>query len=403
MAVIEPPVLEIRDVEGLTALTLWRMVRPVDAALVRNHIGALQKLLDLVESAGPQTEPLCPELTNVDTSASHYTITETFCALLDLMAYRINLMPVRDQVEFANIFLGDVQEASSARAVLDFTTLGQFDTLVPAGTEVSTTDGAYVFTTDEDLTIPEGETTGSVAATRTLPGKTLLAPNTLTRLVDTPAFVAAVTNPGAVDSGAEAETADQSLERARNYQRRAERLVSDEDYEDAVFEEVLRRNGVVRMFPFVQAGNWAGGNVPGYATMIVMTPTGLAVSDELQAEIRALFEEQGVGNQVISLSDPQYVDFSVEANVILSSFPSQQAVVAAVEANLRAFYAPRGGNFGRKIARGEIVAEIEKTEGVERVEPVNPAGPILVTPVADTTLAPYQLPRLVNVTINVVP
>ena len=96
------------------------------------------------------------------------------------------------------------------------------------------------------------------------------------------------------------------------------------------------------------------------------------------------------------------MDFSVEANVKVASFTSQQAVEKAIETNLRAFYAPRAGNFGRKISRGEIIHEIERTEGVDRVEAVNPAGPILISPVGDTTLAPYQLPRLLTVTINVV-
>jgi len=403
MALIKPPDLDIRNVEKLTAEALWRMVRPVTPELLGDVINALQDLLDRTESGTTPPEPLTSELTNLNPSAPLVAFVEAFCWLLAQIAYRINLLPVRDQIEFARLFVGDSQEATIATAELQFTTNGQTEVLIPAGTQVSTTDSQIVFETVEALTIPESVTIGTVTALRTVTGQTLLAPGTLTKALDQIAGVTGVTNPSVVDSGSEGETLAQYLERARNFQRRGTRLVSAKDFEEAVYEEVLHRNGIVKMFLFIQAGNFAAGLRAGYSTLVVMTATGNPVSASQLTQIRALLDEEAVVGQWVSVAGPQYVEFNVGANVKISSFTSEQAVRAAIQANLRALYAPKAGNFGRRILRSEIIQTIEGTDGVDRVEPVDPAGPILVTPVGDTVLAPYELPRLVNVTINIVP
>jgi hypothetical protein len=68
---------------------------------------------------------------------------------------------------------------------------------------------------------------------------------------------------------------------------------------------------------------------------------------------------------------------------------------------LRNFYAPTSGNFGRSILRSDIITLIESTEGVERIVS-DSEGPILTSPVEDLALAPYELPNLQVVTLNVV-
>lgn len=403
MAKITPPDLDIRNAALLTAQAIARITTPPSVALIDSYITTLITLRDLVEAGNLPAQPLCAELSNANPSSPHTVLIEAFCWLLEQIAYRINQLPERDLIEFANLFLGDLFTATPAVTDLQFTTLGEQEVTVPAGTLVSRADDKHIFETVAELVVPVGETVGTVGARAVIYGKTMLAPNTLTKQVDQIAFVVSVTNPATVDSGSDAETTPQALERARNYQRRAERLVSARDYEEAVYEEVLRRNGIVKLFPFIKAGDWEGGNQPGSSTMIVMTAAGNPISDALKEEIRALFEAQGAGAQIISLLDGQYVPFNVEANVKITSFTSQQAAKTAIEANLRAFYAPKAGGFGRKILRSDIIAIIEGTEGVDRIEPANPAGPILVAPTLDKTLAPYELPKLVTVTINVVP
>ena len=92
--------------------------------------------------------------------------------------------------------------------------------------------------------------------------------------------------------------------RARNYQRRSERIVSKRDLEDAIYEEVLMRSGIVKAFPFVEEGDWDGDAKPGHTTVIVMTATGLPVGDEKEAAIRELWAREGLVGQTLHLSGP---------------------------------------------------------------------------------------------------
>ena len=101
-----------------------------------------------------------------------------------------------------------------------------------------------------------GETTLDILAQRTVTGHTLLAPNTLTVLLDSVAFVESVTNADAIDSGAEIESIDSVLSRVKTYQRRGERIVSAKDLEDAILEDALGGNGIVRAFPFIADGQF---------------------------------------------------------------------------------------------------------------------------------------------------
>jgi uncharacterized phage protein gp47/JayE len=269
---------------------------------------------------------------------------------------------------------------------------------IPAGTHVSTQDGVYEFTTDEQIVILSGAESGDVAATRTAAGHTLLTPNALTRLDDPLAFVQSVTNPDAVDSGSQLETVASALSRMRQYQRRGERLVTAQDLEEAIFEEILRGAGVVRAYPFIKDGDF-NNRVAGHTSVIVMTQAGDAVDDATRGRINALLE-QVVGNQFVYVLDPLAVDFEVEATVRLTPLAARSAVLAAVENRLRGFYQAAAANFGRPIVRSEIIALIEGAEGVDRIESA-PGEPIIAAPLEDVRLLAWQTPRLVNVTLQI--
>jgi len=130
--------------------------------------------------------------------------------------------------------------------------------------------------------------TGEVTATCTVAGVQLLSPNTLIEMQDVIAFVTVVTNPTSVDSGTSAETVEQALTRARNYQRRGERLVSERDLEDAILEEILLGAGIVKAFPFVVAGDFSVLNhvKAGHSTIVAMTPAGGALTDAVKRTSR---------------------------------------------------------------------------------------------------------------------
>jgi uncharacterized phage protein gp47/JayE len=406
MSLIPSPDLDIRDEVQFAAETIARVsggltVERIDSQMARLQQARLQLLSGVIPPA------ICAELTNANPSSPHVVILEAVSWQLAQMAYRINQLPERDSIAFANLFI-ERRDAQPATSTLEFaiSPTALESVTIPIGTWVGAEVDSFspaseqvIFETTDAVTITPGET-GTAPARRTVGGETQLAANILTNLISPISDVVGVTNPDLVDSGANAETTEEALARARNYQRRGGRLVSKRDIEDAILEEVLYGNGIVKAFPFIVAGDWESYRA-GHTTIIVMTKAGNAVSPEVKTAIQALLT-QAIGNQFFYLLDPMYEDFSVMASIKIAGLTSQVAIIAAVEKNLRDFYAARVGNFGRRISRSEIITVIEGTQGVDRIAS-NESGPILSSPAADVVLAPYQLPRLLNVILSVVP
>jgi uncharacterized phage protein gp47/JayE len=398
---IPAPVLEIRDEEQLAAEAIGRTSGGLTIAIVNSQIEDRRRILQLIAS-NALSAPVCPELTNANPSSPHTVILEAQAWVLSQMAYRINKLPKRDQIEFARLFKIELRQAEPADTTLEFSVAPPIgvDVVVPLGTQISTEDGKIVFETTAQLVIPFGDATGEVAAVNTIAGALLLAPGKLTKMVDAIAWVDSVTNAEAIDGGNNDEEVEEALERARSYQRRGERLVSTLDLEEAVLHDVLRGNGIVRGFPFVVLGDFNSASSPGHTTLVVMTRSGNPISAADKQALNSILE-QGVGNQFIYISDPIYVQFDVSVKVKLITQASANATKSAIESNLRAFYAPDRENFGRPILRSEIITLIEGTRGVDRIAS-EAQGSILASPTADLKLDPWQLPKLVTVTVDVV-
>lgn len=397
---IPAPILDSRNEEQLAAEMIARVSGGLSANLLKSKIAVLQEELALVE-AGGLASPVCTELTNADPAASHTVILETIGIQLGEFARRINYLPLKNQIEFINLLGIEVRVATKAAVALEFSVFappGQSVT-IPAGTQISTEDGAYIFETTVERVIPADTATANDVAVRTVTGHTLLSPDVVTRLIDNIPFVLSVTNPGAVDSGTEDETIESALQRARRYLRRGERWVSAKDIEEGILDEALLGNGLVRAFPFVVNGDFTT-HVPGHISIIVSTRTGDPISAEDKERAYVLLA-QLIGNQWPYLIDPVTVDFNIEANVRLDTAAPQGATLAAIERNLRAFYAADKKNFGRPIALSEIIGIIENTSGVDRIIYELP-GPILASPLVDMKLDYYKVPKLVEVTLNVV-
>lgn len=396
MSLISRPDLTIADEELLAAEAIARTTGALTVELVDSYAATFAELRNIV--AAGSLQPICPELTNANPSAPHTVILEAQAWMLAQLAYRINQIPEQNVIEFARLFGVELRAAAAAETILTFTKTGGAVT-VPAGTRVATADERIVFETTGALMISQADATGEIPARNLVAGHTLLAPGKLTNLLDAIASVVAVTNQFAVDSGTERESTQSALERMRQYQRRGERIVSAKDLETAILSEAMNGNGIVRAFPFVASGDFGGVPQAGHTSVIVMTSAGENVDSSTLQKIQVLLGET-VGNQFISIVNPVFVDFEVEANVRLNSNSNQGAIVAAIDRNLRTFYAPARAQFGRAIYRSEIIAIIEGTGGVDRIE--SGALQILASPLSDATLADYQLPYLANVTINVV-
>lgn len=398
MSLIPTPLLDDRDAEQLAAEAIARTSGGLTAVYLRQKVAALHALIALVE-AGDLDAPICDELTNANPSSPHVVILEAQAWLVEQQKRVLNLLPETVRIEFANLFI-EMRAAQAATTTLQFSLSAE--ALAPvnvlAGTFVSTEDGAFLFSVNEEVVVaPDASVT--VAATRTVAGATVLAPNQLTRHTIVNQYLS-VTNPELVDSGAPAETVEQALTRARNYQRRGERWVSAKDVEEGILEDVLFGNGIVKAFDLVEYPNWET-RKPGYTTIVAMTKTGTDLSDEIMVQIKQSLPER-VGSIFFDVIGPQNVSFDIQASIKVLNPVAADAIKARVEKNLREFYAARENNFGRRISRSEIIQKIEDTEGVDRIA-TEDDEPILEEPVADLAVAPYELPKLVNVELTVVP
>lgn len=405
MDLIPAPDLEIRDEEQLAAEAIARTSGGLTAGIVASQIEERRRLLAMIESGAIGVDTaICPELTNANPSAPHTVQLEAMGWLLGQMGFRINQIPSQNEIEFANLFKVGIREASPATTILEFSVAPPdgVDVNVPAGTRVSTDDGSVIFETAEGVLIPSGQSKGQAPARNVAVGAFLLAQDLLTRMVDPIAWVDGVTNPEAIDGGGMGETIAEALERARSYQRRGERLVSTLDFEEAILSDVLRGNGIVRGFPFVVQGAFSGPARPGHTTFVVMTRNGLPVTASNKLLINSIIQ-QAIGNQFVYISDPIYVSFNVTASVRLTSSSPQsiEATKKAIETNLRSFYAPDRENFGRPILRAEVIALIEGTQNVDRIVS-DVSGPILASPQVDVKLQPWELPKIVTVTVTTV-
>lgn len=399
--------LEERNEQQLAARIVARTSGGLTGPIIDAQIAERRELLKLVDEG--LDVPICTELTNANPSAPHTVILEAMAWALSQQAFRFNQVPKQNMIAFANLFGIEPRAASAATTVLTFTVDAPNESTVvtiPIGTEVQSEDGVYVFETTAVAT-RTGDGTVTAPAVRTVTGHTLLQPGVLTQMIDNVAFVNAVANEAAIDSGTEIESLESTLERVRLYQRRGERLVSNKDIEDAILNEALAGNGVVRVFPFIQNGDFASLPKVGHTTVVVMTKSGEPIDDASKAKIAALVDT-AVGNQFIYAVDPTFVAFNVSANIRIKTGLPEGSVLTAVENNLRNFYAASRENFGRPILRSEIIAVIEGTSGVDRIVvpvPVNQTEettPILASPLADVVLSEHQLPKLEDVTINVV-
>lgn len=399
MAELVPaPNMDVRSVEQIAAQAIGFTCAPMTVERIDFQIAVMRELRARV-LAGLDPPAVCPELTNANVGTDHTTLLESMSWLVSIIARRMNWLPLKVQVEFARLFGIELREATAATATLRFTVAPPSPQAVtiPEGTTVTSEDGLYSFSTIGVRVMLPGVTTADVPAVRDVAGSTALSPNMLTRLIDPLAWVQSVTNPDAVASGTDAESVDSALARARRFQRRGLRLVSGQDFEEAVLDDVLLGNGIVKAFDCVKGTDY-NTLVAGHTTLVVMTATGAPVSAATKQQIYTVLQ-QAIGNQFVYVADPEFVDFSIEADVRLVGLTPQDAILGAVTRKLADFYAPTAGNFGKGIYQSDIIGIIEGSDGVERLVR-QPNNSLLKLPAGDLAVAPYKLPRLVSVTLN---
>jgi phage-related baseplate assembly protein len=149
-----PPPVFVSDADGLDPnLILADMIAAFEAAAGRTLMPA-------------QVERLLINLYAYRESLARNAI--QYAGQQNLLAYAIFPM-----IDYLGQLLGVTRlAAQGATTTLQFTLASSLSVAytIPAGTQVGTNDGQFAFATNEALTIPAGQTSGSVTATATVPG-----------------------------------------------------------------------------------------------------------------------------------------------------------------------------------------------------------------------------------------
>lgn len=323
--------------------------------------------------------------------------------IIDLVAYREMLLRIGIQeaakqtlVEYATFpmldYLGELVgvtrlPAQSARTTLRFTlsAVQTFDILIPAGTQVETKDGKYIFKTDSDATIKTGLTTvdvGAACETAGATGNGYIA-GEINNILSPIAYVEKVENTSASLGGTDEESDDRLRSRIKEAPEHFSNAGSKGAYhfwamsahQDIVDVAVMSPSpGVVNVYPLMVIGN---------PTTEILN----LVSDTLNAEkIRPLTDQ-------VSVLSPTQVDFSITANVTLFSFADSGTVQETINNRLSNYITEMKSRLGKDIIKSQIIALINGVSGVYKTE--------LTIPAADIVLAENEWANCTGATVNI--
>lgn len=273
--------------------------------------------------------------------------------------------------------------AQSARAVVEFTLseLRPTSVVVPLGTRVSA-GSALVFRTNQELVIPAGQTTGSVAVTATEAGKAHngLQPGQIRDILDPVAYVGSVANTQISAAGSDVEDDDRFRLRIVNASDRVTRGGSRSGYKELVMAahpdivdvEVIRpQPGHIHIYPLMNTGV-AADAIDEIITQHLDPETMIPMGDFVS----------------VHKVTPEVFDVAMTLKVAPGF---AVGAVTKAEALIRAKFDLWGQTLGTQVAPSALVEVVRAVPGVVGVD-----GPAF----AFTDLASTEFAALGNLTVN---
>lgn len=253
-----------------------------------------------------------------------------------------------------------------------------FDVTIPAGTRVTTADGAAVFATAAVASIRAGQHTVEVGVTAVNPGAQAngLVPGQINRLIDPLPYVAATANVTASLLGADVETDERY---------RARIQLAPEAYTCAGSEGSYRHHALTAHQDIAEVAVWCP--TPGTVDVRPVLSGGeLPAETVLEAVRRALSaEDVRPLTDTVTVQAPELVPYELRLTWYLSG--EQETLLsttrARVEAAVEQYRLWQRTKPGRDILPLRLVSLLEQA-GVRRIELNSPAF---------CELAPYQLAR----------
>lgn len=299
------------------------------------------------------------------------------------MAGRQNLLAYAqgEHLDYIGMMVGTARlGASRAVAIQRFALAGplEFDVSVPAGTRVTTADGAARFVLEAGLIIPAGETEaeGQVRAEQEGAAANGLVPGQIDQLVDPVAYVASTRNVSASMLGSDVETDDRYRSRIQ---------LAPESYTCAGPIGAYRHHALRVHQDIAEAAVWSP--QPGHVDVRpVMSGGELPSADVLEAVRRALSaDDVRPLTDNVTVQAPELVTYDLRLTWYLprTQEPLLDTVRGRVAAAVETYRLWQRSMPGRDILPLRLLSLLEQA-GVRRVELASPGY---------QTLKGYQLAR----------
>ncbi len=252
--------------------------------------------------------------------------------------------------------LGDTIKGWDLKESLAFSQGGQDDFAI----EIDEQDRAFILFGDGEFGAIPPENT-EIKATYRVGGGAYgnVCANSIGTIVDAPDLVLlppkTLTNPEAATGGADRETIEHAVKHAPGVFRSQKRAVTAGDYIDLALD--FKGVGKVR----AEKGNW--NNV----FLYVAPQGGGKISDVLQKNLLAYFEDKRTVSTLVEIKDVDYVKIYVTAKVGMQSYYSWEDIeekVRGAGGNLLAF---DNVDFGHTLYLSKFYEAVEAVEGVEYV------------------------------------
>jgi len=166
---------------------------------------------------------------------------------------------------------------------------------------------------------------------------------------------AKVTNPGPATGGAEREDIAHAVRHAPSVFRSLKRAVTADDYEALALE--FTGVGKVR----AEGTNW------NTVTLFIAPQGGGHVSDVLEANLLAYFEDKRPVSTLIEIQDVDYIQIYVTAEVDVESYYSADEIMNKVQDAVAALLAFDAVNFAQIIYLSKVYEALEEIDGVKGV------------------------------------
>lgn len=306
--------------------------------------------------------------------------------IIDLIAYRETLIRIAIQeaakqnlLAYARYpmidYLGELLnvtrlEAQPAVCTLEFTLeeAQEFDVTIPSGTRVETKDGEYIFTTDEEVVIPGGETTPvtSVEVTATCSetgsGANGYLAGEVNSLVDPVAYIDTVENTDETSGGAAQESDDAFRERIK---------LAPEAFSNAGSKGAYEFHAKSASAAITDVA--VSSAIPGEVDVYILTEDGLPSEEILDLVDEALNDESVRPlTDTVNVLAPSSVNFTIVATVTPYDTADLETMQTAIEEALDDYIETMKAELGKDIVPSQITTILGTISGVYMVELTSP-------------------------------